>query len=134
MTKLAQRDDGELARGFTRWCAREWPDATHEITSFARPKAGWSNETLLVTLASRTGGVERRERLVVRLPPPLPTWPSYDLTAQARVLEALSAQPVPVPRVVALELDEQWLGAAFLVMALEPGRPGPEAPALAQST
>ncbi len=54
----------------------------------------------------------------------------YDLAAQARVLSALAGTGVPVPGVVAYEDDEQWLGAAFLVMAHDDGRPGPEAPAL----
>ena len=37
---------------------------------------------------------------------------------------------IPVPDVVAYEADEQWLGAAFLVMSHASGRPGAEAPAL----
>jgi aminoglycoside phosphotransferase (APT) family kinase protein len=121
MTTLARRDDGELARGIATWCAHEWPDATHEVVELTRPNSGWSNETLLVTT--------NRERFVVRLPPPLPSWPSYDLEAQARVLEALAPQGIPVPRVVALEADEHWLGAPFLVMSYEPGRAGGEVPA-----
>jgi aminoglycoside phosphotransferase (APT) family kinase protein len=129
MTTLARRDDGVLARGFARWCARQWPGSQYEVVELTRPNAGWSNETLLVTMGSRTGGVEHRERFVVRLPPPLPTWPSYDLGAQARVLTALAAQRVPVPRVIGFEDDEQWLGAPFLVMAHEPGRAGAEVPA-----
>jgi aminoglycoside phosphotransferase (APT) family kinase protein len=129
MTTLARRDDGELARGIATWCAHRWPESTHEVVELTRPNSGWSNETLLVTTSSRSATAERRDRLVVRLPPPLPTWPSYDLGAQARVLEALATQNVPVPRVVAFEADEQWLGAPFLVMSHEPGRAGAEVPA-----
>jgi aminoglycoside phosphotransferase (APT) family kinase protein len=121
MTTLARRDDSELARGIVTWCAHKWPDTTHEVVELTRPNSGWSNETLLVTT--------NRERFVVRMPPPLPSWPSYDLAAQARVLDALAPQGIPVPRVVALELDEQWLGAPFLVMSHEPGRAGGEVPA-----
>jgi aminoglycoside phosphotransferase (APT) family kinase protein len=126
MTTLARRDDDELARGFTAWCAHRWPDADYENAQLGRPRAGWTNETLLVTMRGRAG----ERRFVVRLPPAVPTWPVYDLAGQARVLEALSPGVVHVPGVVAYEADTQWLGAAFLVMSHEPGRPGPEAPAL----
>jgi aminoglycoside phosphotransferase (APT) family kinase protein len=128
MATLARRDDGALRSGFTRWCAARWPDLAFVVAELNRPSAGWSNETLLVTMSSPTR--DRRERFVVRLPPPLLTYPSYDLAAQAAVLEALTSGPIPVPHVVAFEADDQWLGAPFLVMTHEPGRPGAEAPAL----
>lgn len=126
MTTLARRDDRELAAGFTTWCAHRWPEASHDVVELIRPNSGWANETLLVTTRSRTRTVQR---LVVRLPPTLATWPSYDLAAQARVLDALEPSNVPVPRVVALEDDPHWLGAPFLVMSHEPGRAGAEVPA-----
>jgi aminoglycoside phosphotransferase (APT) family kinase protein len=129
MTTLARRDDAELAQGFANWCAYRWPDATHSVVELTRPSSGWANETLLVTTSSRTGSHERRDRVVVRLPPTLSTWPSYDLGAQARVLDALAPEAVPVPRVIALEDDVRWLGAPFLVMSHEPGRAGAEVPA-----
>jgi aminoglycoside phosphotransferase (APT) family kinase protein len=129
MSPLARRDDGELVRGLTRWYGQVRPGEQHEVVELARPKAGWSNETLLVTTRSRRGGTDHRERVVVRLPPSLPTWPAYDLGAQARVLDALATQGIPVPTVIAFEQDEQWVGAPFLVMTHEPGRPGAEVPA-----
>ena len=129
MTTLARRDDAELTRDFASWCAHRWPDATHEVVALTRPKSGWANETVLVTTKSRTGDDERHDRFVVRLPPTLATWPEYDLAAQARVLDALAPTDVPVPRVIALEDDAQWLGAPFLVMSHEPGRAGAEMPA-----
>src|SRR2546423_14254537 len=103
MTTLARRDDAELAQGFANWCAHRWSDATHAVVELTRPSSGWANETLLVTVSSRSGSDERRDRFVVRLPPTLATWPSYDLGAQAGVLDALAPQEVPVPRVIALE-------------------------------
>jgi aminoglycoside phosphotransferase (APT) family kinase protein len=127
MTTLARRDDAELARGFTDWCANRWPDAGYEIERLGRPNSGWTNETLLVTLRDRNAG---EQRVVVRLPPAVPTWPVYDLAAQARVLEVLAPGAVPVPDVVAYEPDDRWIGAPFLVMSHAPGRPGAEAPAL----
>jgi aminoglycoside phosphotransferase (APT) family kinase protein len=126
MTTLARRDDAELTRGLTAWCAQRWPDARYTVAELGRPRSGWTNETLLVALHGETGD----RRLVVRLPPGVPTWPVYDLGAQARVLGALAATPIPVPEVVAYEPAEEWLGAPFVVMSHEVGRPGPEAPAL----
>jgi len=127
MTTLARRDDAELARGFTAWCAHRWPDAGYEIVAFARPSSGWTNETLLVQLRDRDA---HERRVVVRLPPAVPTWPAYELAAQAGVLEALAPSAVPVPEVVGFEADDSVLGAPFLVMAHADGRPGPEVPAL----
>ena len=127
MTTLARRDDDELARGLSAWLRERWPGAGYEIDGLDRPRAGWTNETLLVSLRGHAPGATR---LVVRLPPSVPTWPVYDLAAQARVLELLTPTPVPVPRLVAFAPDEHWLGEAFLVMSHEDGRPGPEAPAL----
>ncbi len=127
MATLARRDDADLARGLQAWCGQRWPDAACRVTGMARPSAGWTNETLVVHLAS-DGRVP--EQVVVRLPPPVPTWPSYDLAAQARVLDALAHGPVPVPRVLAFEADAGWLGDAFLVMSYEDGHVGGEAPAL----
>jgi aminoglycoside phosphotransferase (APT) family kinase protein len=126
MTTLARRDDDELARGLTAWCAHEWSGAGYEITHFDRPSAGWTNETLLVTLRGETD----ERRFVVRLPPAIPTWPEYDLAAQAHVLGALAPTRTPVPTVLAYVADASWLGAAFLVMSHEDGRAGGEAPAL----
>jgi aminoglycoside phosphotransferase (APT) family kinase protein len=126
MTTLARRDDDELVRGLTAWCAHEWPGAGYGITSFARPNAGWTNETLLVTVRGR----DDERRLVVRLPPAVPTWPVYDLAAQARVLEVLATSQLPVPGVLAFVTDPTWLGVGFLVMTHEDGVAGGEAPAL----
>jgi aminoglycoside phosphotransferase (APT) family kinase protein len=131
MATLAQRDDADLAAGLGRWWAQRVPDANAvEVAQLDRPASGWSNEMLLATMRWQAGGSERRRRIVVRLPPPVPTFPSYDLAAQARVLDVLARSAVPVPRVVAFEEDAAWLGAPFLVMAHEAGRPGAEAPAL----
>lgn len=131
MATLAERD-AELAAGLDRWWANRRPDsAPGHVTDVARPPSGWSNETLVVTTSRRGRTPPQRERVVVRLPPHTAAiHPTYDLGAQARVLEALGAQGIPVPRVIAFEADEQWMGVPFLVMSYEPGRAGPEVPAL----
>ncbi len=75
-------------------------------------------------------GATAQRRFVVRLPPAIPTWPVYDLAAQADVLGALATAGLAVPNVLAFVADPGFLGAAFLVMSHEDGSPGGEAPAL----
>jgi aminoglycoside phosphotransferase (APT) family kinase protein len=113
MVERARREDAVLIEGLSRWCGTS--------VKFTRPHAGWCNETLLV---------QGDRPFVVRLPPLIPAYPVYDLGAQAQVLDTLAEAGIPVPRVIALEEDTEFLGAPFLAMSLEPGRPGPEAPAL----
>lgn len=116
MATLARRDDAELARAVQNWCGHMWPAAAREVVELVRPTAGWTNETLLVRC--RDGS-----RFVVRLPPPLPTWRTYDLAAEASVLETLARASLPVPQVLAFDDDPQWLGAPFLVLSFEAGHP-----------
>jgi aminoglycoside phosphotransferase (APT) family kinase protein len=121
-----RRDEATVRRGLDAWAAHQWPDTKPVLASLARPESGWANETLLVTFASDRS----TERVVIRLPQTLPLYPEYRLDAQAAVLDALAGGPVPVPRLIAFEQDEQWLGEPFLAMSWEDGRAGPEAPAL----
>lgn len=121
------RDDAEISRALSRWATDRWSErAGVRVASLARPSAGWSNETFLVTFAWDGGGADA----VVRLPSLVPSYPVYDLGAQARVLEALDAAAIPVPHPATFEPDESWLGAPFLAMPRVVGRPAGEAPAL----
>jgi aminoglycoside phosphotransferase (APT) family kinase protein len=70
---------------------------------------GHSNVTFLI----RRGG----ERFVLRRPPRPPLPPSaHDVLREARLLKALEATPVRVPRVLATCDDESVLGVPFYVM------------------
>jgi aminoglycoside phosphotransferase (APT) family kinase protein len=100
------------------------------VAALERPAAGWANETVLVTMSWREGGRQHDECLVVRLPTEVPSFPRYDLAAQARVLEALADAGLPAPRPIAMEPDARWLGAPFLVMPRAEGRAIGDAPAL----
>ncbi len=55
--------------------------------------------------------------VVLRMPPLVPSFPEHDVAVEAAVLRALAGSPVPAPAVVAVELDERWLGAPFVMMA-----------------
>ena len=70
---------------------------------------GHSNYTFLV---ERSGA-----RVVLRRPPRPPLPPSaHDVLREARLLKALEATPVRVPRVLAVGDDEDVLGVPFYVM------------------
>ncbi|MFM7223853.1 MAG: phosphotransferase family protein [Actinomycetota bacterium] len=115
MATGAVRADADLLAGLRRWSG----DPGLE---FARPSAGFSSETVVVT--GSDGG-----RRVVRLPLLVASYPEYDLGVQAAVLDALGAAGMPVPRVLAREDEDAAVGAPFLVMTFVPGRPVADVPA-----
>jgi aminoglycoside phosphotransferase (APT) family kinase protein len=125
---MRPRDDAQLAARLADWAHQQSPErGAATVTDLRRPSAGWSNETVLCTLNWEQGDPQR---IVLRLPTLVPSFPVYDLGAQARVLQRLATAGVPAPRLVAYEAGTSWLGAPFLVMSHVPGRPGPEAPGL----
>lgn len=131
MTAGRLRDDAALVAGLVRWTVARRPDRRAvRVDALRRPSAGWTNETVLVDLSWEAGGRRSVERLVVRLPPVVPSFPEHDLHAQARVHEVLSAAGMPVPRPLAVEDDPAWLGAPFLVMEQVAGTVVGEVPAL----
>jgi len=121
----AGRDPEGVARGLKAWWHAHHPlHSDIEVATPTRPSAGLSSETFLVEVAWRDAGQIRSQALVLRLPPPGDgLFPSYDLAAQSMVQQQLAAgSPVPVADPVALEADEQWLGAPFLLMTRVAGR------------
>jgi aminoglycoside phosphotransferase (APT) family kinase protein len=117
------RDDGALTAGFEAWLARG-DAAAPAVAALRRPSAGWTNETVIMELAGDAGA------LVVRMPPIVPSFPRYALDEQGAVMRVLEAAGIPVPQVVAVEHDDAWLGAPFLVMSCVAGRALGEVPAL----
>jgi aminoglycoside phosphotransferase (APT) family kinase protein len=121
-----QTDPKQAERALTDWLAGRLPEAEHVHVSGAvvPADAGLSTETILFDASWREGASEQRRGLVARVEPSGPAvFPSYDLGAEARVLEALgSTSGVPVPAVFAHEPDPSFLGAPFLVMERLPGR------------
>ncbi|MHB8669214.1 MAG: phosphotransferase family protein [Acidimicrobiales bacterium] len=123
---ISARDDGDLTRGLEAWMTELAGGGRPRVLSLRRPSAGWSNETVLVTVA----WPDRTDDVVVRLPTPVPSFPDYDLVAQAVVQEALADAGIPAPRVIVVEGDPRWLGDPFLVMRFSAGRAMLETPAL----
>jgi aminoglycoside phosphotransferase (APT) family kinase protein len=124
MATGATRDDEALRAGLEAWYARLFPTGNRHITAFSRAATGWSSENLFVEVA------EPAEAVVVRLPSLVPSFPTPQLREQAAALTALADREVPVPGLVAVEDDPQWLGGPFLVMTRVAGRPAGEVPAL----
>jgi aminoglycoside phosphotransferase (APT) family kinase protein len=110
----------------TAWLTRTIPGAGEaRVTNAVVPAdAGLSTETILFDAAWTQDGERHERALVARVEPAgEAVFPSYDLHAEARVLDALAAVPgVPVPSVFAYEPDAAILGAPFLVMERLPGR------------
>ena len=121
----AGREPEAIASGLTAWWQAHHPrHSSVEIDRPTRPSAGLSSETFFVDLRYREDGQTRDEALVLRLPPPGDgLFPRYDLATQAMVQQQLAADsPVPVAEPVAMERDERWLGAPFLLMTRLAGR------------
>ena len=119
-TSGGRRDLNEFDDGFLRWLRARRPDLVDpRIDSSTHPSAGLSNETIIVTL-------DNGERLVVRLPPLLASFPETTLAAQAIVHDVVAEAGIPTAAPVHVEPDEQWLGVPFIVMPFVEGHiPGP---------
>src|SRR5437879_9883274 len=94
-----ERDLGEVRDGLTAWLRTRMPEARQlAISELTRPKAGFSNDTLLFEVSHLTGGERCVERLVARFAPAeFRVFPDYDLTAQAHVMRWLGAPGLPGP-------------------------------------
>jgi aminoglycoside phosphotransferase (APT) family kinase protein len=107
-----RRDPGEVEAGLTAWARSvRGPHAT--VTDVRAPSSGMANDTVLFRLDG--------EPLVARLAPSAgsryPTFPSFDLGFQQRVIELVRARTsVPVPEVVHLETSATHLGTEFMVV------------------
>lgn len=119
-----ERDLEAVREGLTRWLRARRPEAADlRVEPLTRPSEGLSSETLFVDVAWTERGVERRETLVARLPPGgAGLFPDYDLRTQARIQELLGPAGIPVAVPIALEEDDAWIGAPFLLMPRVPGR------------
>lgn len=114
----AARDPEALRRGFERWLQARHRSPSVRVGPLVRPTSGYSSETLLIDSRRTDGAAEVEERFVARLPPAGgDIFPTYDLDRQAAVQRALSRAGIPVATVVAVEHDEEWVGAPFLLMA-----------------
>jgi len=116
-----------VRRGFTRWLRARRPDGPDpRVGAIARPATGLSSETLFLEVdwsGGRPQGAATPESLVARMPPNGDgLFPLYDLAAQGRLQETVAAAGLPAVVPVAVELDDSWVGAPFLLMPRVEGR------------
>jgi len=122
MATARLRDLEGLRSGLNRWLAQDEQYGSSPIDRVAHASAGWSNETVLVTLVDG-------KRLVVRLPALVASFPDDQLPVEATVLDELANSSVPVPAPITFVADEGWLGSSFLVMPFVGGHVPGQAPA-----
>lgn len=112
------------------WLASKLPGATNVILStLTLPGAGFSNETYLAEATWEEKARRQEAALVIRLDPAeYAVFPAYDLMRQCRILHALAATDVPVPRVRWTETNAGVLGSPFYVMDRVAGDIPPDVP------
>jgi aminoglycoside phosphotransferase (APT) family kinase protein len=115
-----EKRDLDLARArLEAFLARGRPGAEGlAILNLRAPSStGFSSETLLFDVHWRERGAERKEKLVARIEPRgFNVFPSYDLTVQFRVMDALAKTSVPVPAMREHDWSDDTLGAPFYTM------------------
>jgi aminoglycoside phosphotransferase (APT) family kinase protein len=119
MPQPKNRDLEDTRRRLEAWFARQLPEATDlEVRRLRGPSdTGFSSDTLMLELARSEAGASRVDPLVVRIQPRgFNVFPSYDLTVQYRVMDALAKTDVPVPRMLWHEWSDDVLDAPFYAM------------------
>jgi len=121
-----RRDDHVIGEGFADWLRQVGGHRQVDELVLRRPGAGHSNETIVAAAVTEHGS----EAWVLRLPPHAPLVPDHDLGREVAVLHALADAGLPVPRPLAHEADERFLGVEFAVLPLVEGHVVGEAPPL----
>jgi len=114
----------ELAPRLLSWLRSAHPQRQDlELGALAAPGAGYSNITMLGSMRWRDEGQHREQRFVLRLQPAGDAiYPGHDVLRQCRVMQALAATNLPVPRLLGVEQDASALGSPFYLMEQVEGR------------
>jgi aminoglycoside phosphotransferase (APT) family kinase protein len=117
--------DDELREPFGRWLSQRWPHATDLVVdTFESPKSGFSARTIFVPVRYRADGVQREERVVLRLESSeTPIYPQQapgidvEIELQYRVMEALTEAGIePLATLIGYESDPSILETPFFAM------------------
>jgi aminoglycoside phosphotransferase (APT) family kinase protein len=123
-----RRDLATVRPALERWAKRAVGDNV-TVGDVSSPANGMSSETVLFELSRDQQLPEPYAARLAPLPELYPVFPAYELDIQARCMDLVrTATDVPAPDVRWLELDPQWLGAPFLVMAQIVGVSPPDMP------
>ena len=123
----------DVRSALARWIADAIGEqvSSNDLEVDAPAAGGWSNDTWFVRFAEHSA-----IRLVVRLKPEREAmFPAYDLGKQCRVMRALiGKQGVPVPEILALDLQGERLGRPAFIMEYIGGRvPSDNPPTFAEA-
>jgi aminoglycoside phosphotransferase (APT) family kinase protein len=123
-----QLDMGSIKPALDHWLRQKIGDPGLEAVNMRTPGAGgMSNDTIL--FETRDSGGRIHERLVARLAPTEQlVFPSYDLSAQFKVMSRLADSGIPVPETRWLEEDTEILGTPFYVMGAVDGEAPSDVP------
>jgi aminoglycoside phosphotransferase (APT) family kinase protein len=115
---MMQDDRRTLARDLTAYLARQRPGSSFEVSDMQPFGDGHSGFTYRLLLS----GPEGTSPLVLRVAPPgvRNTGPA-DVGRQGRIMCALGATPVQVPRIVAFDTGPVLAGRSFALMELVAG-------------
>jgi aminoglycoside phosphotransferase (APT) family kinase protein len=120
----------DLHAGLVDWFHYRHPDSRElTVAPLHRGTSGFSSESIFVEVSWRAGTHTESASYVARLPPAGGgIFPSYDLTRQYQIQAALAEAGLPVPRPIALELNDRWIGSPFLLMERAIGFSLPDTP------
>ena len=100
-----------------QWFARQLGKQTFRIENFRHIDNGASGEAAFFHLIRDVDGIEETAELVLKASPSREKFfPHDDLERQHKILNALQARGLAVPRSLWLELDPAPLGGPFIVM------------------
>jgi aminoglycoside phosphotransferase (APT) family kinase protein len=117
--------ESQLFVALEAWLAKRLGQEVEKV-DFGRASNGFSAETLFATVTLASGGVRE---LVLRMEQPGgEIFLDTDISTQAWVLAALSANAIPCPPLLALEENLSIAGRRFLAMERIGGRNFPQAP------
>ncbi|MCC6382156.1 MAG: phosphotransferase, partial [Dehalococcoidia bacterium] len=115
-----------LARELEAYINERSPSgADARVSGLRRMAEGWSRESFAFTVESATGGERASQPLIMRRDP-VASLIDTDRTVEFRVIEALHAAGMAVPRPFWLETDTHRPSAPFMIMEMLPGTAVPE--------
>ncbi len=114
-----QHDAEQTRRGLEAWFSDKGTPHP-SVTILPGPElTGYSHETIIFELASNGA----TQKLVARVEPQLRSiFPDPDLDTEYRLLEKISDEPIPLPKLHGYEPSPEYLGTPFYVMDHVEGR------------
>ncbi|MGI9294374.1 MAG: phosphotransferase family protein [Pseudomonadales bacterium] len=125
MAKHKVSDFADIQSKLSDWFVAKLPERKNLVVEdFNFPEnTGESNVTLIVKVNWTAGAGRGFGRFVVRiLPEGEKVFNDYDLALQYHMMEAMAANDIPVPPLLALEEDSSIIGGPFYVMNFVDGQ------------